>query len=162
MKDDLKYHIDVTPEEDALFRDIQPQSNKNTLQGLQKFMSMKTLGIIAIVHLAGVAALYALSPKKDDPVPVQVPEQQPIPTTAPVVEQPSPTPPPPALPPVQPTIAAPPPLPPTITTSYTVKQGDTFYSIVKRYKLNPDVLIKLNNIQDPSKLKTGQVLKFVK
>jgi LysM repeat protein len=47
------------------------------------------------------------------------------------------------------------------TKEYVVKRGDTFYSIVKRYKLNPDKLIELNNIKDTSKLKEGQVLKFM-
>jgi LysM repeat protein len=50
---------------------------------------------------------------------------------------------------------------PQYTKEYVVKQGDTFYSIVKRYGLKADKLIKLNNIKDPNKIQIGQKLKFM-
>lgn len=57
------------------------------------------------------------------------------------------------------------PKPPTInskyTQTYTIKKGDTFYSIVKKFKLNPTKLKELNHITNTNKLKEGQVLKFL-
>jgi LysM repeat protein len=47
------------------------------------------------------------------------------------------------------------------TQSYTIKKGDTFNSIVKRFKLNPTKLKELNSITNENKLKEGQVLKFL-
>lgn len=47
------------------------------------------------------------------------------------------------------------------TQSYTIKKGDTFNSIVKKFKLNPTKLKQLNNITNENKLKEGQVLKFL-
>lgn len=49
----------------------------------------------------------------------------------------------------------------TLTKEYTVMPGDTFYSIVKKYKLNPIKLQRLNNITDINKLSAGQKLKFM-
>ena len=50
---------------------------------------------------------------------------------------------------------------PKYTQSYTIKKGDTFNSIVKRFKLNPTRLKELNSITNENKLKEGQVLKFL-
>jgi LysM repeat protein len=47
------------------------------------------------------------------------------------------------------------------TEFYVVKKGDTIYSISKKYKLNPERLIKLNNIKNPNEIKIGQTLKFL-
>lgn len=47
------------------------------------------------------------------------------------------------------------------TKEYVVKRGDTFYSIVQRYKLNPERLKKLNNITNENKIKLGQKLKLM-
>jgi len=47
------------------------------------------------------------------------------------------------------------------TQSYTIKKGDTFNSIVKRFKLNPTKLKELNSITNENKLREGQVLKFL-
>lgn len=47
------------------------------------------------------------------------------------------------------------------TQTYTIKKGDTINGIAKRYHLNTNRLIKMNNINDPSKVKEGQVLKFL-
>lgn len=49
-----------------------------------------------------------------------------------------------------------------VTKSYTVKAGDTIFSISKKYKLNVANLLKINNIKDPNKISVGQTLKFVK
>lgn len=50
---------------------------------------------------------------------------------------------------------------PQYTKEYIVKQGDTFYGIVNRYKLNPTKLKLINNIKDENKLYVGQKLKFM-
>jgi LysM repeat protein len=47
------------------------------------------------------------------------------------------------------------------TKEYVVKQGDTFYSIVRKYKLNPERLKNLNKITNENKIKTGQTLKLM-
>lgn len=47
------------------------------------------------------------------------------------------------------------------TKEYVVKHGDTFYSIVRRYKLNPNKLKQLNNIVDENKIIEGQKLKLM-
>ena len=47
------------------------------------------------------------------------------------------------------------------TQSYTIKKGDTFNSIVRKFKLNPTKLKELNSITNENKLKEGQVLKFL-
>lgn len=49
----------------------------------------------------------------------------------------------------------------TLVKEYTVMPGDTFYSIVRKYRLNPIKLQKLNNISDVNKLAAGQRLKFL-
>lgn len=48
--------------------------------------------------------------------------------------------------------------PVTPGATYRVKSGDNLYSIAARFGTTTRVLIKLNNIADPSKLKVGQVL----
>jgi LysM repeat protein len=50
---------------------------------------------------------------------------------------------------------------PKMTKEYVVKQGDTLNGIAKKYRLNTQRLIKLNNIQDINKVTVGQVLKFM-
>ena len=47
-----------------------------------------------------------------------------------------------------------------LTKEYIVKPGDTFYSIVKKYKLNPVKLQQLNKITDTNKITVGQRLLF--
>ncbi|WP_114570623.1 LysM peptidoglycan-binding domain-containing protein [Exiguobacterium flavidum] len=42
--------------------------------------------------------------------------------------------------------------------TYTVKSGDTLYSIARTYGVTVDALIKANNITNPSLIKVGQVL----
>lgn len=154
-----QYHIDVTPEEDMLFRDA---TETETPVARHKMFNLPIVTGIVLVHFAGAAALFGTSPKKEPEVqqPIQaVPAPSPTPTTkispetSPKVAPPQPSPVPKSTGEGSPSL---------ITTTYTVKQGDTFYSIVKRFKLNSQALIKLNNIQDPAKLKVGQVLKFVK
>jgi LysM repeat protein len=41
---------------------------------------------------------------------------------------------------------------------HVVSKGDTFYGLVKKYKLNPDKFKKVNNIKDPNKIVLGKKL----
>ena len=50
--------------------------------------------------------------------------------------------------------------PATSGDTYRVKSGDTLYAIAARFNTTTRVLIQLNGITDPSKLKIGQVLKL--
>jgi LysM repeat protein len=184
MNQEPTYHIDVTPEEDALFRDNTKTKN------LEKFVPnsfKKVFCVVLGVHLL-VGAAVAMSSKVSannppvnftDPVP-EVPVAKatsvatPQSVTKPIVE--SETTPTPKL---QATAVA-------NTTKlneiqnkpivkqpagqhtnekfvkeYTIKQGDTITNIAKKYKLNTERLIKLNNIKDVNKIQVGQKLKFM-
>lgn len=44
------------------------------------------------------------------------------------------------------------------TTPYTIKAGDTFYLIAKRYGVSLDELLKANPGVDPDRLYIGQVI----
>jgi len=150
-----KYHIDVTPEEDELFRDKPTRKGVLISRGL-KFTNKSIIVFVVVVHFVGALTLLAFTPKKQQDIVKVESTQEPISEIAPIsVPAPSPV-----LPVQQFTsVSGKTPIS-TQTVTYTVKSGDTFYSIVKKYKLNSDSLIKLNNIQDPSKLRVGQVLKF--
>lgn len=110
-------------------------------------MSIKTISIVAAVHMLPLAVIMArVTPEKNEPVP-EIPSLAPLPTT------PSPTPVPLPKPPIPSS---------TNTATYTVKQGDTITKIVKKYKLSTKSLLELNNIKDPNSIKVGQVLKFTR
>jgi LysM repeat protein len=47
------------------------------------------------------------------------------------------------------------------TKEYVIKNGDTFHSIVRKYKLNPERLKKINKITNENKIKAGQILKLM-
>ena len=156
----VKYHIDVTPDEDMLFRESVEQTKTKERTST---MNIKIFGAVVAIHLLGAAALMAFSPpaKKEEPPK----EMQPC-LVAPPSAKATPTPVPPPKPATTPK-PTPTPVPKAdshnnITTSYTVKQGDTFTKIVKRFKLNPKTLIELNQLKDTNKLTVGQTLKFVK
>ena len=44
--------------------------------------------------------------------------------------------------------------------SYTIKTGDTLWSISRRFKVSRDALLKLNGIKDPNKLYAGRTIKI--
>ena len=64
------------------------------------------------------------------------------------------------IPGTQPAPPKPPTTPPPATTNYTVKSGDTLYSIATRYKTTVAALAKANNITNTNVLRVGQVLKI--
>jgi LysM repeat protein len=159
-----KYHIDVTPEEDALFRDVeQEELPKNSSRNFFN----KTFLVVAFVHVALAAGIttYASSDntgKSDQNFLKQtetISEKQPEPITQ--KAQPEPLAPPQTAPPQAKQPEQQRPVVDNLTNSYLVKQGDTIYSISKKYKLNTDKLLKLNNIKDPNKIVVGQTLKFL-
>ncbi|WP_367875019.1 LysM peptidoglycan-binding domain-containing protein [Luteolibacter sp. Populi] len=45
------------------------------------------------------------------------------------------------------------------SSSYTVKQGDTFWKIAKTHKTTPEAIMKANKISDAKKLKVGMQLR---
>lgn len=48
--------------------------------------------------------------------------------------------------------------PPSTSTTYTVRSGDTLYSIARRYNTTVTRLVSLNNITNPNLIRVGQVL----
>ena len=47
-------------------------------------------------------------------------------------------------------------------TSYTIRQGDTLYSIARRYNTTPSDIAEYNNLANKDALKIGQKLKIPK
>ncbi len=47
-------------------------------------------------------------------------------------------------------------------TIYIVQKGDTLWSIAKRYNTTVDALVKMNNIENPSKIYAGQQIMILK
>lgn len=195
MKNKPMYHIDVTPEEDRLFRDIEQPRGPKLSQTTSKPISKLTIPIIiliVVIHLVGACALMAFSSTRsisnedkqfvgevadsvlDSPV-IKQPIAVPSPTATPVpTPEPTPAPTPPANNDVpmdaKPTSSdvpkqTPKPIQVTkhsnLTKEYVVKKGDTIYSIAKKFKLNTEKLLKINNIKDPNKIALGQKLKFM-
>jgi LysM repeat protein len=164
MNTEKTYHIDVTPEEDALFN---PSVKHEEREAKPPISFAKVFCVVLGVHAAigaGVlATTHSAQAKQNDTVASQ---PQPVTETPkPVaIETPSPTP-------------TPKPTPETVSNpvvakteikntekyikEYVVKQGDTLTSIAKKYKLSTTRLIKINNIKDVNKLTVGQKLKFL-
>ncbi len=46
------------------------------------------------------------------------------------------------------------------TTMYTVKSGDTLYSIAQRYNTTVNAIARYNGIADPNVIQVGQVLRI--
>lgn len=156
------YHIDVTEEEDAMFKDpiVSEQEEK------RPSISFKTaFAIVLVVHVVGAVLLFSSSSKANakeiglvssnstqaEPKPDSDPTPEPTPVATPTESQPS-----------QPTAATNKVVSQKrLVEEYVVKPGDSFTSIVKKYKLNSQRLMKLNNISDPNKIQIGQKLKFM-
>ena len=178
MKAQQQYHIDVTEEEARLFNEP-PENNieKKTTENRFNVISFKkSFFVILCIHVVGAAALFGIpqntknateqenltSPTPAPQTNTNIPSSSPTPIMPAVeavkpIKQEQPTP--------QPELVAT--LKPTqldksfYTKEYVVKPGDNFYKIVKRYKLNANQLIKINDIKDVNKLKAGQKLKFM-
>ena len=180
-----KYHIDVTPEEDALFKDEPEISKSNWNKKMNfKFFKNSIFWIVFGVHIAVISAIaLAAKPNFKDPVPemagidedqayveANTPKaaSQPTPKPTPIPQKTDEAPmdgkPTDLIKPSKPVVKSDPHFTQSknhFTTEYTIKNGDTVFSIAKKYKLNYDRLIKINNIKDPNKITVGQKLKFM-
>jgi LysM repeat protein len=199
-----KYHIDVTPEEDTLFKEEEnnvPLNKQEVKKNINFFKNKIFWGVVSI-HVGLLAILtVSAAPQKDKTVsenviaedktfikentvqPLSTPEPTPFPTpqfNEPIDRKPEPTSfptpqfnepidrkPEPASQPIKhihkedKKIISKTPSSNILTKNYTIKNGDTIFSIAKKYKLNYDRLIKINNIKDPNKIKIGETLKFM-
>lgn len=170
MKEQPTYHIDTTPEEDALFIDVDHEAIQPK-ETLKKRTFTKIFCAVFSIHVlgAGLISLCSSSASASSTADLKkIPEQAPVaqsssaPTETPI----QPVPPLPA--------ALPTPIAAKITQKkeerlkkpqaakgYVVKQGDTICSIAKKYKLSTKRLLEINNIKNTNKIKVGQVLKFM-
>jgi len=176
MNEEKTYHIDVTEEEAALFTEPPVEKKKSLLKSPANFA--KVFFLVLGVHVAIAAVIFGttqnVSAKESDkkflaeqtsaeptPSPTPTPIAPPVPAANSslntTVQEPVPT--KEELAKTK-TVTAPPPAK-KYTTSYVVKQGDTITSIAKKFKLNPNKLLKINNIKDPNKIVVGQTLKFM-
>jgi len=179
-----QYHIDVSTEEDILFQDKLPQNNKNIKTEYNLFKNWIFWSVV-LIHLSVFSILAIAAPKKETNIkePPITEEQKPTPTPSPsndvpMDSKPEPLkeetkPPVPQVKPPVPQVKPPvpqvkPPVPQVKTEvknqlikEYVIKSGDTVFSVAKKYKLNYDRLIKINNIQDPNKVVVGQKLRFL-
>jgi LysM repeat protein len=182
-----KYHIDVTPEEDQLFRTLKTPQKIDNILNISLFKN-KIFWVVLIIHVVILSLIgYAASPDKNQLTPetssnIQHTEQDPLLSdkNVPIDGKPKETTPPHS--PKQNISVADKNVPmdgkPKETTpqtvnpiadkrcnslikEYTIKKGDTIYSISKKYKLNTDKLLKINNIKDINKISIGQKLKFM-
>jgi LysM repeat protein len=158
-----QYHIDTTPEEDALFRD----ATKRPTNTNKTFLKVLAVVVSAHVVIAGIVSCQTL---KEPTLPVDTTKADPnniIPSDKEFLKE--------VQKDVQQPLAAvqhdtkPVPVPTTksvsntdkLTKEYVIKKGDTVYSISKKYKLNVSKLIQINNIKDPNLIVVGQKLKFL-
>jgi LysM repeat protein len=177
-----EYHIDVTPEEDALFRDVQEivktEPNKKIIN--HSLFKSSMFWVIFGAHIAVVSVIaFASKPNFKDPVPEMVGVDDKVFLQKEEVAKPTPTPMPvdnapmdmkPPMQEIKKTKKEATPkktetqtnnIKNNFTQEYTVKPGDTLFSIAKKYKLSYDRLLKINNIQNPNKIQPGQKLKFL-
>ena len=96
------------------------------------------------------------TPTPPAPTPQPQTPVDPVETTVIEIEIPPPLPPPPEAP-----ISVPP--PPELPRGpgplvYTVEQGDTLYSIARKFEVNVDILIETNNIDNPDVIFVDQEL----
>ena len=50
----------------------------------------------------------------------------------------------------------------TAPSYYVVRPGDSLFSIAKRYDLNPQELLRLNNLENPNVIYPGQIIRLVR
>ena len=165
-----QYHIDVSTEEDILFQDKLPQNNKNIKTEYNLFKNWIFWSVV-LIHLSVFSILAIAAPKKETNIkePPITEEQKPTPTPSPSNDVPMDSKPEPLKEETKPPVPQVKPPVPQVKTEvknqlikeYVIKSGDTVFSVAKKYKLNYDRLIKINNIQDPNKVVVGQKLRFL-
>ena len=157
---DSKYHIDVTEEEDRLFRDQTEHEN-----GTKRKPNSKLIwALVVSAHIGLIGAVVGIPTLlASEPTPIQTTKQTSqlkaedqafIATPEPAITSNAT---------FNATVTSQPEKPnkSNLTQTYTVKHGDTVYSISRKYKLNVGNLIKLNDLKDPNKIIPGQTLKFL-
>lgn len=144
----VQYHIDVTPEEDLLFREVPEKKSSNKIK-IPLVIFNRTFLLVLSVHIMIALSLIRTSFAYES--------NQKIDLSQPVAEIPSKvfTVKDSVIPKKETNIT------PRYTTTYVVKPGDTIFSISRKYKLNVNKLIQLNNLKDPNSIKVGQILKFM-
>ena len=170
-----EYHIDVTPEEDSLFRDTPEKITEQKFKFNNNLFKNKIFWIVLVVH-ASILTVLTVSAKPTEknitstetvsedqkylnqPIP-EIPVAIATPTPVPVSNTPQTDVPIDRVPSKITTTKSPPQS--HLTKDYTIKNGDTIFSVARKYKLNYDRLIKINNIKDPNKIRVGQKLKFM-
>ena len=166
MKTEKTYHIDVTPEEDALFNpgaNIEKREIKSPVSFTRVFCIV--LGVHVVLGIGILATTHSVQAKQHEPVSSRASVQE----LSETINKPAPSSNSTSTPTVADTESKPAPViskqVPKInekyTKEYTVKQGDTLSSIARKYKLSTARLIKINNIKDVNKLVIGQKLKFL-
>lgn len=184
MQTNNQYHIDVTPEEDMLFKN-EENVDQPQIKEVKKYTNATFVKMVCLVFGAHVAAVAAIGYTSftanaanisDDKKYVgentqtsnSTSSQQPAPTASPTPALASSTKPNDWPKTSSPVITKPKQKitkkttePVKYTTHYTVKQGDTLHSISRKFKLKVEKLVKINNIKDPAKLQVGQLLKFM-
>lgn len=191
MNQEQTYHIDTTPEEDKLFQDIPAAKLETPKKGafakifcIVLSLHVAAAGIIALSATcsnanaapeksqtpssvmetakttnsttSNVTASSEIAPRVTNEEPIQIPKPTPLNTSVSTKKEQvnasakklSTT--------TQSKLVS-----SLYTKEYVVKQGDSVYSISKKYKLSVDRLIKLNNIKDVNKIQIGQTLKFM-
>lgn len=102
---------------------------------------------------ASVAASGTLAPTTAPSSPETGPSRTLVPSDVEPSAEPSPT-------PADPTPVSPTPSPSRVPTTYTVQSGDTLSGIAAEHGTTWRVLVELNRIEDPSRLRIGQVLEL--
>lgn len=157
MNTEKTYHIDVTPEEDALFNpSVTPIEHKPKPPISFAKVFCIVLGVHAAIGACILATTHSAQANQSEPV-ASRPQQQPVTEPSKPVASPTPTPETVSKPVVKTEIKN----TEKYTKEYIVKQGDTLSIIAKKYKLSTARLIKINNIKDANKLTVGQKLKFL-
>jgi LysM repeat protein len=125
-------------------------------QAVLALAMIAAVGAVLVARLSPSAGLGTASPSpapSSSGVAVASPTLSPSPTTSPIVSPSSPA------SPTAPPTTRPTPVKSTGTT-YTVRSGDTLSSIAARFGTTVKAIQDLNNIKDPSLIRTGQVLKI--
>lgn len=94
------------------------------------------------------------TPNPDAPSSVPTPDATQLPTPSPEASQAA------SAAPTQSPVATPSPAPSTSGATYRVRSGDTLVAIAARFDTTVSVLVDLNDIDDPARLKVGQILKL--